>query len=69
MKITRTSTLTGKKRTKDLPVTQKQIDKWKGGAYIQNAMPQLSADDREFIMTGITPEEWDEAFPEEEDED
>jgi len=25
-------------------------------------MPNLSADEREFLMTGITPDEWDEAF-------
>jgi hypothetical protein len=29
---------------------------------VQNAMPHLSADEREFIMTGITPTEWDEMF-------
>jgi len=26
-------------------------------------MPTLSADDREFLMTGATPEEWGEIFP------
>jgi hypothetical protein len=25
-------------------------------------MPQLSADDREFVKTGITGEEWDQLF-------
>ena len=25
-------------------------------------MPHLSADDREFLMTGVTPEEWDATF-------
>jgi hypothetical protein len=25
-------------------------------------MPNLTADEREFIMTGITPDEWDAAF-------
>ena len=29
---------------------------------VQNAFPDLSADDREFILTGITPEEWDQIF-------
>ena len=29
-----------------------------GCELIQNAMPNLSADEREFLMTGITPEEW-----------
>jgi len=59
MKIHRTSTLTGKPHTKDIPVTQEQLDRWRDGELIQNAMPNLNADDREFLMTGITPEEWD----------
>jgi hypothetical protein len=29
---------------------------------IQDAFPDLTADQREFIMTGITPEEWDQMF-------
>ena len=37
---------------------------WEGGKLIQNAMPFLDADRREFIMTGMTPAMWDEMFPE-----
>jgi hypothetical protein len=29
-------------------------------------MPHLTPDEREFIMTGITEEEWDELFSEDE---
>ena len=29
---------------------------------IQACFPYMSAGDREFIMTGITPEEWEETF-------
>lgn len=29
---------------------------------IQEAMPNISADDREFIKTGITTDEWEGAF-------
>jgi hypothetical protein len=25
-------------------------------------MPELTADEREFIMTGVTPDEWDNEF-------
>lgn len=39
---------------------------WHRGAMIQNAFPTLSADDREFLMTGITPEEWANIFGKEE---
>lgn len=31
---------------------------------IQNALPGLNADEREFLMTGMTPEEWGATFPE-----
>lgn len=35
------------------------VDAWRAGTLIQDAFPTLSADDREFIKTGITPEQWD----------
>lgn len=33
-----------------------------GGKLIQNAFPMLSAEQREFVKTGITPEKWNEIF-------
>lgn len=68
MKITKTSTLSGKTRTREIDCTQEQINAWIGGELIQRAMPHLSDDDREFIMTGITQEEWDEEFGDDEDD-
>jgi|TARA_R100000084_G_C4575110_1_gene111105 hypothetical protein len=65
MDITRTSILSGKTRTKQINVNQSQIDKWEAGMLIQDAMPDVSVDEREFIMTGSTPEEWDLYFNEE----
>jgi hypothetical protein len=62
MKITRTSRLTGNTSVMDLPITREQLAAWVDGELIQNAMPQLDADQREFVMTGITPDEWAEAF-------
>ena len=64
MMITRTSPFTGITRTKDILVTEEQLARWQRGERIQNAMPYLSASDREFIMTGITDDEWDNAFGE-----
>ena len=58
MIITKKSILSGEVRSLDLNITQDQINLWKGGAVIQNAMPNLSVDEREFMMTGITPKEW-----------
>lgn len=68
MKITKTSPLTGKINTMDLDVTQAQMDQFADGAFVQVAFSNLNADEREFILTGITKEEWDATFPEEEDE-
>ena len=62
MKITRTSMFSGIERTLDLPITEAQLTDWKGGTLIQKAMPQLSADEREFVMTGVTAEEWSNEF-------
>jgi hypothetical protein len=62
MLITRTSPFSGNTNSMEIEVTQEQLSSWESGTLIQNAMPNLSADEREFIMTGITPEEWDSAF-------
>ena len=68
MKITRTSMFSGVERTLDLPITEAQLSDWKAGTLIQNAMPELTADEREFVMTGVTTEEWDDEFGDEEDD-
>jgi hypothetical protein len=62
MNITRTSRLTGKTSVMDLKITQAQLDAWVDGMLIQDAMPQLPPEHREFLMTGITPDEWDSVF-------
>jgi len=36
------------------------------GQYIQEAFSKLPAEQREFILSGITPEEWDETFKDDE---
>jgi len=51
-------------RELDLDVTQEQLDRYKkGDDYIQDVFPNLSPENREFIKSGITPEQWDELFP------
>ena len=65
MLITRTSPLSGNTTSIFIDVTIDQILDWQHGSLIQDAMPHLSDDEREFIMSGITPEEWDEVFAEE----
>ena len=62
MKIKRTSAHSGITRTLELDVTLEEYAAWRGGELIQNAMPRLNADEREFIKTGITAEEWEQIF-------
>lgn len=58
MIITRKSIISGTLYTRDLDVTQAQLVAYEDGALLQDAFPQLSADDREFIKTGISSLEW-----------
>ena len=37
--------------------------KWQRGEYIQKAFNILSADEREFMISGTTPDEWNKLFP------
>ena len=67
MNITRVSTLTGEENTLRLPVSQVQMERWEMGELAQDVFPHLSSSQREFIISGITEEEWDHAFGETED--
>ena len=67
MQITRTSPVSGITRSLEIPCTEEQMVAYKSGALIQVAFPNLTADQREFILTGITKDEWDELFEETDD--
>lgn len=63
LKVTRTSTLTKKTNTLELPITREQLALYEAGeVLIQDVFPHLSAPEREFIKSGITPQEWEEFF-------
>lgn len=66
MMVTRTSAFSGKERTMELPIYPEQLYAWRAGQLIQDVMPQLTTDQREFLMTGATPEEWRELKAEDE---
>ena len=66
MKVSKRSPLTGVENTMDLDITEEQIAQWKGGVLIQDAMPQLNDDEREFLITGYTPEDWESIFGDDE---
>lgn len=69
MKITRKSVLSGDENTLDLDVTQEELDAWAAGKLAQHAFPRLTPGQREFIISGITEEEWDSEFSDKDEED
>ena len=62
MEITRISKYSGIMRTRLLDITEEQLDDYTRGALIQSAFPNLTDEEREFFLTGITPNEWAEMF-------
>jgi hypothetical protein len=62
MIIERISPITGIVTKKNMPITQEQYDSWVSGTLAQNAFPNLSAGEREFIISGLTESDWDELF-------
>ena len=63
MLVTRRSPFSQVENTMKLDVTPEQLTSYKqGNELIQNVFPNLSAEHREFIKTGITPEEWEASF-------
>jgi hypothetical protein len=64
--VTRRSPLTGISTTFDIPLSPSDFldayHNWKDGMLIQHAFPTLTPNQREFLMTGYTPEDWDKLF-------
>jgi hypothetical protein len=45
-----------------LEVSHEGYDLWAGGALVQKAFPELSAPERELLITGTHPACWDRLF-------
>lgn len=61
--IFRQSLFSGKWHVAKMRLTKDQYNSWhKTGRLIQDVLPHLDKDEREFLLTGATPSEWDEAF-------
>ena len=68
MKITKKSQITGIEHTMDLDITEEQLQRYELRVeHVQNVFPNLNAAKREFLMTGITPNEWNDIFGGDED--
>ena len=65
LRVSRMSDVTGAMNKMDLPITEQHLIDWLGtadrpGKVIQAAMPHLTAEQREFLVSGCTPTEWKE---------
>ena len=68
MNITKISSLTGIEHTLNINITEDELlrveNRYNSKELIQNIVPNLTMDEREFLMTGITHEEWIRVFGE-----
>lgn len=59
-RVSARSSITGKVTSRDIPAWAIKIKEWMDDRTknIQDVFPNMSPEDREFLLTGITPEEW-----------
>lgn len=64
MIVERQSIVSGKVYQMDINITEEQLFNFINGrsGLAQEAFPDLSIDEREFIISGIHPDEWNELF-------
>jgi len=64
MRISKIDPFTGKTNTLSLDITEEQANRIEAGVEtIQTIVPHLSPDEREFLITGIVSDSWDQIFP------
>lgn len=70
MLLTKASLLSGRTTTREIGLSERELEAYyESDELIQRMYPHLSPEDREFVMTGITPEEWNRFREESDDED
>lgn len=66
MKVTKISQMSKLENTLELDITNEQLERFynrrENGEYVQTIFPHLTRGEREFILTGITPTEWEKMF-------
>ena len=71
MIIEKTSIFTGTTHRREIPIKPEDYEAWINASnndpkrHIQNAAPYLSVDDREYMISGVSPAEWSEMFGDE----
>jgi hypothetical protein len=63
MKVQRYSILSGNLNEMELNVTPQQMERFYGGRELtQNIFPNLNTEEREFLISGMLPNEWNKNF-------
>jgi len=66
MLVRKTSQISKTESVMDLDITFGQLERienrYETKELIQDIVPNLSKEEREFLMTGITPKEWNQMF-------
>jgi len=60
LRVVGTCSVSGEEYSIEVPA--EGFTRWQSGALIQVALPDLSPDDREFLISGITPAAWNQIF-------
>lgn len=59
IKVIKTSIFTNKQNEMFLPITKNELERWQKGECVQDVFPYLNDNQREFLITGATPQEWE----------
>ena len=62
MLVTKQSPISGKMNSMELPITEAQLKAHQNGELVQKVFPTLSVEEREFLVSGISPKEWNDLF-------
>lgn len=63
MLVYRSCAIMGKVQEMELPIDQERLNKYlRGEGKVQDIFPELTPDQREFLITGLLPEQWAEIF-------
>jgi hypothetical protein len=55
-------------KTSDFTLDAEKVERWRAGEFIQDVFPELTANQREQIISGVHPKCWDILFPDDEDQ-
>lgn len=67
--VIRYNMMTGKFNKAIISITSEQYYRWnQRRELIQDVMPNISKEEREFLMTGYTPDDWEKMFPKDEED-